>query len=542
MTRSVWVSLAAMGAVWFGTTSAVAEDPKFEMADVHPSSTAPGFVQNFGGVLRGGTYVNRDATLLDLIQAAYGVTADDVSGGPGWIASDVFDVVAKVPDGANMATANLMLRGLLADRFKLVARNETHPVPRYILTVAKGGPKLKKTSGDGNPGCRQTQGGGPPPGDPASAPNIKVSCRNLSSADIADNLRQMAGGYFDHDVIDKTALEGSWDFDLEWTARGLLALKGPEGISVFDALEKQLGLKAEVQNVPMPALVVESALRKPTPTPPDVAAALALAPARFEAASIKPADPDKPFGGLLYTGGSQMHAGGTLRSLIAMAFQIPGNVSNDLVLGLPKFADQQRWDILAKVPATGEGAPHIVKGQPLPPPFSVGLEMVQGLLLDDFGLKYHKENREITVYALVVNNGKTKMTPAADTERTVCKPDPNAPKPAPNVGLMVACKNTSMAQLAQNLQQQAGAYIDHPIVDATGLEGGWDFYIGWTPRNLLQPVANPNQPSSVMTSAADPTGISVFDAVEKLLGLKLVKQTRSIPVMVVDHIDDKPKE
>ena len=109
---------------------------------------------------------------------------------------------------------------------------------------------------------------------------------------------------------------------------------------------------------------------------------------------------------------------------------------------------------------------------------------------------------------------------------------------------MIGCKNTSMAELAQNLQQMASAYIDHPIVDATGLQGGWDFAVGWTPRGKLQtPQApNPNQPAGAITEAAEPSGISVFEAVEKELGLKLVKQKQSIPVTVVDHVNEKPIE
>src|SRR5580698_7267705 len=90
---------------------ALAQQQKFEIADVHVSPTAQTFAQNFGGVLRGGKYVNRDATMLDLIEAAYGVSEDNLAGGPGWLGSDLFDVVAKVPDGTTLATANLMLQG-----------------------------------------------------------------------------------------------------------------------------------------------------------------------------------------------------------------------------------------------------------------------------------------------------------------------------------------------------------------------------------------------------------------------------------------------
>ena len=528
---------------------ALAQEPEFDIADVHVSKTARGFAQNFGGVLREGKYVNRDATMLELIEAAYGVSEDTIAGGPGWLNSDVFDVIAKIPAGTTPATANLMLQALLADRFKLVIHNDTHPAPRYVLSVGKGGSKLKPASGSGDPGCQPQGQPGPPPGGPgdlASMPNIKVACHNLTASAIADNLHQMAGGYLDHDVIDQTKLEGSWDFDLEWTGRGALAAKGADGISVFAAVDKQLGLKLELQNIPMPALVIQSVNRKPSENPSGVATALALAEARFEAATIKPADPNgRPFSGLLYTGGSQMRAGGTLHSMIALSLQISPNLAADMVFGLPKSADTQSWDITGKVPSTGEGAPNVVRGRPQPPPFSVGLEMLRGLLLDSFELKFHTENREVTVYALTAGSGKPKLIQADEAERMGCKPDPNAPKPVMNIQVMISCKNTTMAELAQNLQQQADAYIDHPIVDATGLQGGWNFLIGWTPKQLLQaPQApNPNQPPGSIVEASDPSGgISVFDAVQKELGLKLVKQTRSIPVIVVDHVLEKPIE
>jgi len=388
-----------------------AQQPKFEIADVHVSPTARTFAQNFGGVLREGLYVNRDATMLNLIVAAYGVSDDNIAGGPGWITSDLFDVVAKVPAGATLANANLMLQNLLAERFHLVIRNDTRPVPRYVLTVSKNGSKLKSAGGTDSPGCQPVQQpgrtAGPP--DPASIPNTKFACHSLTSQAIADNLHQMAGVYFDHDVIDSTKLEGSWDFELEWTPRAALAAKGAQGISVFDAVEKQLGLKVELQNTPMPATVIESVNRRPTPNPDGIATALAVAEARFEAATIKPADPSgPPMVGLLYTGGSQMKAGGTLRQLLALALQIPPNVAADVVIGLPKSADSVRWDITAKVPSTGEGAPNIARGRPTPP-FSVGLEMLRGLLVDQFGLKFHTENREVTVSALTAGTGKRKI-------------------------------------------------------------------------------------------------------------------------------------
>jgi uncharacterized protein (TIGR03435 family) len=337
--------------------SAETAQAKFVIADVHVSPTAPGFAQNFGGVLREGLYINRDATMLSLIKSAYGVSEDTIAGGPGWIASDLFDVVAKVPDGTTPATANVMLQNLLAERFGLVVKNQLSPVPRYVLSAGEK-PKLKPADGTGDSGCNAQQPAGPAPTDPASAPNIKVSCHNLTSTEIADNLHRMAGGYLDHDVIDSTKLEGSWDFDLEWTGRGLLAAKGADGISIFDAVKKQLGLRLELQNIPMPSLAIASVNRKPSANASDIATALALPQARFEVATIKPADPNAHSGTrILYHGGSEITAGGTLAEMIALALQISPNIAADTVIGLPKSATTQSWDITAKVPMTGEGAP-----------------------------------------------------------------------------------------------------------------------------------------------------------------------------------------
>jgi len=524
---------------------AFAQQPKFEVADVHVSPTAHGFAQNFGGVLRAGRYINRDATMIQLISAAYGVPEDNISGGPGWVSYEIFDVIAKAPDGTTAASAKQMLQALLTDRFGLEVRHDTKPVSRYVLSVGKGS-KLKAASSDGPGRCQpKGQQGGGTPGDLASVPNIQVSCTNLTAAAIAENLRQMAGGYLTKDVVDQTKLEGSFDFDIEWTPRMALEAKGHDGISIFDAVEKQLGLKLEMKDVPLPVLNIEKVNRKPTPNMNGIASALALASARFEEATIKPADPNgRPFQGLLYTGGSQMRAGGTLRFMIALSLQVSPSVANDMVVGLPKSADSERWDITAKVPSTGEGAPNVVRGQPQPPPFSVGVEMLRGLLMDRFELKTHNENREVTVYGLTVANGKPKMTRADESERAGCRPDPSLPKPVPTIAFMVASKNVSMAEFVETLQQFAGGQIDHPLVDATGLEGGWDFAVGWSPRSTPQapPAANAGAPAGAVPEASDPSGISPFEAVEKQLGLKLVKQKRSIPVIVVDHVREKPVE
>lgn len=522
------------------TMHASAQQPKFELADVHVSTTPRWFAQNNDGLVRDGRYVNRDATLLNLIEAAYGVTEDDVAGGPSWLDTDIYDVIAKVPDGATPATAKLMLRSLLAERFGLVVRNDKAPLPRYVMTVAKGGSKLKPATGTGEPGCEQKQVGGAPGRgdvrDPASLPNIKATCHNLTSQQIAENLRQIAGrqinSYLPRDVFDATGLEGKWDFEFEFTPIAIVDVKGHDGISLLDAVSKQVGLNLELKDVPVPALIVESANRKPTPNPPGVLPNLGLPDARFEAAVIKPANPDVRVPGGFR--GSELRFVINLKSLIAQAYSIQPNAQNDEIFGLPKSAETQRWDITAKLPSTGDGAPVAGGAQPQPPPRIVVMEMLRSMLADQFELKVHRESREVTVYAMTLP-GKPKMTPALGTERMSCKADPNAVKPFPDMVTMVRCTNITMVEFAENLEQVSG-YFDHPIVDATGLKGGWTFLFGFS-RNQA-----PRAPNQQAGDGAEPIGLTTYEAVERMLGVKLVKQKRSIPVLVVDHVDDKPVE
>ena len=371
--------------------------------------------------------------------------------------------------------------------------------------------------------------------DAASLPNMKVVCHNLTSQQIAENLHQMAGGpintYLPREVFDSTGLEGKWDFELEFTPIGIIDLKGHDGITLFDAVTKQLGLSLEVKDVPSPVLFVESANRKPTPNAPGVSMDLA---ARFEVASIKPFDPSVRVEQI--RNGGEVRFVATMKELVAQAFFIQPNAADDEIIGLPKSADTQRWDITAKLPSTGDGAPIAGGARPQPPPRAVVMEMVRGMLADQFELKTHTENREVTVYAITVP-GKPKMAQATGNERMACKADPTAVKPFPDMVTMVRCTNLTMGEFAENLEQVTG-YFDHPIVDATGLQGGWNFLFGFS-RNRGQGLPNPNAQAG---DAPEPIGMTMYEAVERMLGLKLVKEKRSIPVIVVDHVDEKPLE
>jgi uncharacterized protein (TIGR03435 family) len=113
----------------------------------------------------------------------------------------------------------------------------------------------------------------------------------------------------------------------------------------------------------------------------------------------------------------------------------------------------------------------------------------------------------------------------------------------------VTCQNMTMAQFAEKLKSIAPGYIHTPVLDATGLEGGYDFTLSFSPAGALQAPGgggrggSPEGPpaSGEASSASDPNGaITLFEAIERQLGLKLSAQKRPVPVLVIDHAEQTP--
>src|SRR5262245_36839011 len=144
-----------------------------------------------------------------------------------------------------------MLQGLLADRFALAIARETREVPGIALTVAAGKHKLKQAANAGA-GCQPK----PQAPQPGVTPYQFAECRGITMEAFAQQLRFMANAYLERPVTDLTGLTGPWDLDLKWTSRGLLAQAGSDGITLPDALERQLGLKLEPRAIPQPVIVV----------------------------------------------------------------------------------------------------------------------------------------------------------------------------------------------------------------------------------------------------------------------------------------------
>jgi len=219
---------------------------------------------NFGGILiqmPGGTLSLRGFTIKDLIGFAYDMDNRQILNIPKAMENEKFDVVGKAdhplnPSPASMDEAKKMMQPLLADRFQLKFHKETREIPVYVLTVAKGGHKLKpRTEGDGGPPTSLLFRGANVPG------------RNITVGALAGGLQKLV---LDRPVLDKTGLTGTFDFDLSWQpdatqfgGRGGQLPTDPDKPDIFTAMQEQLGLKLEAQRGPAEVAVVD-AVEKPS--------------------------------------------------------------------------------------------------------------------------------------------------------------------------------------------------------------------------------------------------------------------------------------
>jgi len=468
------VALLSYGA--FGQSSEAA--PKFEIADVHSSAKTTNTFARPPSV-RSGRYEVRNATMVDLVRIAYGFDADKVLGGPNWLELDRFDVIAKVPSDSTPETQKLMLQALLADRFKLVVHKETRPLPTYVLTVGKS-PKLKEADGAGETGCKLQAASGPPregeqrltmmnPDGSQTAiaigPGAMVHyvCRNMTMRAFAAGLRGMLGVQVGTNTVsDETGLKGSWNFEAKWSSPFLPF--GPDAgagrLTVFDALDKQLGLKLEQRPTPTPVVVVDSVNRTPGENPPGVAEALPTPPPpkEFEVAEVKLANPDPrtPSRFMMQPGGRLNVQGMWMRFLITRAFPDYGS---DQLVGLPSWVDTDRFDLTALAPAAA------LIGTTLDP--DALAPMMRALLVERFKMAYHMEERPLSAYSLV--SVKPKMKKADPSSRIFCKNGPAGPGSPPG-SIVVTCQNISMTLFAERLRNLAPG-VNAPVLDATGIDG-----------------------------------------------------------------------
>jgi uncharacterized protein (TIGR03435 family) len=178
--------------------------------------------------------------------------------------------------------------------------------------------------------------------------------------------------------------------------------------------------------------------------------------------------------------------------------------------------------------------------------------MVQALLKDRFKLQLHNEDRQMNGYALVADKPKLHKTsdPAARPE---CKegpgPDGKDPRIAnPDASRLVTCLNMTVGEFAAELKNRGAVYLNQypPVVDATGIEGKYDFTINFSNPAMVNGAGRGGAAATGPggdTAAAEPSGaITLFEAVEKQLGLKLESRKVTGSVMVIDHVEENPTE
>ncbi len=511
---------------WFGAVTLVAAaafGQTFDIADVHMSPrkewTQTPINRMDGGVLGGDRYEIRRASMLDLIRTAYSVDADKVFGGPSWLEYNRYDIVAKTKPGTKPAAVKQMLQALLADRFHLALKQETQAVPGFVLTAAKGEPKMKGSQGEGAEGCEQkrpTLGTGGPP-------IANVECRNVSMAAFADWIHAPAR----KPVQDSTGLDGTWDFDLHYAMGGA----GSEP-PVFAALSA-VGLKIEPGKVPQNVLTVVSVNEQPTPNPPHTGEALPpRPPARFEVASLRPCDNTMTIVSRFQPGGRVTGNCEPVLGLIRQAFDLPYQQSP---IGAPKSfegrTDYSNVTIVAKAP-----------GDALPSTSTLNA-MLRALLIDRYKIAFHYEDQPMDTGELVAT--KPKLTRADPAGRSGCVREPGAQFTLRSQPVRLVCHNMTMAQFAEQIPAYDNDLV-YPVENQTGIEGAWDFTIDFdnmashTMQTLIGRMGIGNAPAPDGQAPAPEGGLSFEETVKRQLGLELKISKRPQPVLVIDHMLEKP--
>jgi uncharacterized protein (TIGR03435 family) len=227
--------------MFLGALSLAAQSPQFEVASVKaadPDSPA------WQIQLPHGRFTAANCTLLRLIGVAYDLQNHQISGGPSWLDSAKFNINATVdnatvvpPGRAAYPVLRPMLKSLLAERFKLTAHIETHEETVYNLILDKGGSRLREVS------------------DPGSLYKAKGELigHGAPMTFLVAQLSEQLG----RPVIDKTGLTAHYDFAMKWTPDS--DPLDTAGLSVFTAIQTDLGLKLQSAKAPVEHLVIEHA-------------------------------------------------------------------------------------------------------------------------------------------------------------------------------------------------------------------------------------------------------------------------------------------
>jgi uncharacterized protein (TIGR03435 family) len=516
---------------------------------VHPSPYRPSI--NYTVSAGRGRVDIRNATLVNLIDFAHGIEDDDgredasIVGGPSWLDFDRFDVAALVPSlqpaildngqpnfgmyaHNRYDTVRPLVQRILEERFFLKSHTEDRPLPGYIVTVAKDGPKLTEAKDPAEPGhCQAVR-------DKDNPGRVTTTCTSETMAQFLT----LIGGTFRHPLLDRTGLTKPYDFTLRFSSEQLSTRQ--DSINAYiEEVNKQLGIAITLGDVPQPAIVVDHVDRTPTANPPETAKLLPAAPEfEPEVASIRVADPAEPRAQIRPAGSQITLSNFTLQELVVEAWQLP---SGAMLANAQPWLDRVRYTVLAKLPEGVDGRTLVQHQDPLD-------SMLRKLLEDRFQVQSHWGEQTADGYVLLA--GTPRMKKANPNSRTYCKYGPAEGErdvrraDSPFNG-MFHCQNVTMAQFADLLSAVARGDIKNRIVDKTGLPGSYDFSLFYTgaSRLRLQEAAALAAARQAGEATAGPVeGLGIEDAVRKELGLRLEKQPLPLPFLILDHINQTPTE
>jgi uncharacterized protein (TIGR03435 family) len=271
------LGLALVGAAW---AQGGDDRFRFEVASVKPSAKQGMITRREGGpgTSDPGRFRVTNAALSALVVLAYGIQYADQLRRPAWMDTNEFDVVANVPPGTTTEQLRKMLQNLLAERFRMRVHHETRLETVYELTVAKNGPKLKPAA-EGSGTDDFVPGSGPRrverdnfPILPHGRPNVACghlsqgsycTFRMLTMAMLAQRLSIPT--FVDRRVVDKTGLDGRYDFTLYYRRMSGLP-PGPDdnAPSIEQALQEQLGLRLALSQASIDVLVIDNSGKTPT--------------------------------------------------------------------------------------------------------------------------------------------------------------------------------------------------------------------------------------------------------------------------------------
>jgi len=243
-------------------------DPSFEVATIKPNPSGGNSMRGLN--TNGHDFRVRNGSLADLMAFAYNVQVKQIVNAPSWIDQDRYDIDARQDqDGlANEKQLRGMVRKLLEDRFALKVHHDKREMAAFVLSVGKGGPKLTES---------QIKGPLPGMGFRPVPSGVMMRINNGTMDELADF---MQGTVFDRPMVNHTGIEGRYDISLTFTpddsefkgrpprlpstAAGADAETVEAAPNIFDAIEKQLGLKLTSEKTAVDAIVIDH-VEKPSP-------------------------------------------------------------------------------------------------------------------------------------------------------------------------------------------------------------------------------------------------------------------------------------